>query len=42
MRRAGLLGLLLMLGACGVEGPPAPVPGGVGIAGPRIGVVGGL
>jgi hypothetical protein len=41
MRRAGLLAaLLFLLAGCGVEGPPEPVPGGVGIAGPRIGVVG--
>jgi hypothetical protein len=35
-------GLLLLLGACGVEGPPESVPGGVGIEGPRISVVGGF
>jgi len=40
MRRGVILGLLLLLGACGVEGPPEPVPGGVGIEGPRIRVVG--
>jgi hypothetical protein len=42
MRRAGLVGLLLLAAACGVEGPPEPVPGGVGIEGPRIRVVGGV
>jgi hypothetical protein len=42
MRVWALVGLLLLLGACGVEGPPAPVPGGVGIEGSRIGVVGRL
>jgi hypothetical protein len=42
MKAALLLAALLLLGACGVEGPPEPVPGGVGIEGPRIRVVGGV
>jgi hypothetical protein len=40
MRRT--LILLLLLGACGAEGPPDPVPGGVRMEGPRIRVVGGV
>jgi hypothetical protein len=40
VRIAFLIGALLLLAACGVEGAPEPVPGGVGFAGPRIGVVG--
>jgi hypothetical protein len=40
VRLALLLGALLLLAACGVEGAPEPVPGGVGFAGSRIGVVG--
>ena len=42
MRRAVLIALLLLLGACGVEGPPDPVPGGVRIDGSRVRVVGGV
>jgi hypothetical protein len=42
MRRAVFLGLLVLLAACGIDGPPEPVPGGVGIDGPRIRVVGGV
>jgi hypothetical protein len=42
VRLALLLGTLLLLAACGVEGPPEPVPGGVGIEGSRIRVVGGV
>jgi hypothetical protein len=42
MRRAVLVGLALLLGACGVEGPPEPVSGGVRIEGPTIRVVGGI
>jgi hypothetical protein len=42
MRIVLLLASLLLLVACGVEGPPEPVPGGVGISGPRIRVVGGV
>ena len=41
MRRA-VLAALLLLTACGAEGPPAPVPGGVGLEGPRIRIVGGV
>jgi hypothetical protein len=40
VRRALLLGALLLLVACGVEGAPEPVPGGVAVEGPRIAVVG--
>jgi hypothetical protein len=40
VRLALLVAALLFLAACGVEGPPEPVPGGVGIEGPRIRVVG--
>jgi predicted small lipoprotein YifL len=43
MMRWVLLVSLLALSACGVEGPPAAVPGGVTVSGDaRIGVVGGL
>ena len=35
-----VLAALLLLASCGVEGLPEPVPGGVGIEGPRIRVVG--
>ena len=42
LRGGVLVGLLMLLGACGVEGPPEPVPGGVAIEGSRIRVVGGL
>jgi hypothetical protein len=42
VRRAVLAALLLLVAACGVEGPPEPVPGGVGIEGSRIRVVGGV
>jgi hypothetical protein len=40
VRRALVVAALLLLAACGVEGPPEPVPGGVGIEGSRIRVVG--
>jgi hypothetical protein len=42
MRRAIWPIVLLMLAACGAEAPPAPVPGGVGIEGSRVRVVGGV
>lgn len=42
MTRAALAGLLLLLVACGADGPPEPVPGGVGLEGSRIRVVGGV
>jgi hypothetical protein len=40
VRIAFLIGALLLLAACGVEGAPEPVPGGVAVEGPRIRVVG--
>jgi hypothetical protein len=42
VRAALFLGALVLLASCGVDGPPEPVPGGVGIDGPRIRVVGGF
>ncbi len=33
MRLAGALALLAVLTACGVDGPPQPVPGGIVLGG---------
>lgn len=42
MRCVAIVLVLGLLAACGAEGAPEPVPGGVGLSGARIQVVGGI